>query len=286
MTADDELRRRFGRASDDELTAQLELLGQAIAWPAADGVAPRVSRRLAGERPLRRSVLPWRGPRLPQARLRRAALLAVAALLLIAAVAVGLGLGVPGIGIHFGPLPTVSPTSSPTPAASPAVSGELGAGLELGNVVSLGAARAAVDWPLLVPALPELDAPAETWLDGTGHTAAVSMVWPGDPARPALPDSSIGLLLTQFRGYVDEEFLGKSLGPGSRLVAVTVGGEPGFWIEGAPHALSYPVSGDGRLQDRVRLAGNVLLWTRDGITVRLEIADGQADALRIADAMH
>ena len=101
-----------------------------------------------------------------------------------------------------------------------------------------------------------------------------------------MPGSSIGLLLTQFRGYVNQDFLGKTLGPGTSLVPVVVNGEPGFWIEGAAHAFSYPVAGDGRQEDRVRLAGNVLLWTRNGVTLRLEIAGGQADALRIAESMH
>ena len=330
MTADGNLSKLLAGASDAELEARLQHLGQSIAWPSARDLSATVRDRIAVERPHRSGVLRprrsgalrlpalrlpgWR--LLPQGRVRRAVLLAAAALLLIAAVAVALALGVPGIVIRFGPLPTVTPTASTTasPAASssPAASlapppstgvattppgsiaaaaspspsgGGLGASLSLGRLLSLADARTSVDWPVLVPTLPNLGPPAETWLDGSGHAAAVSFVWPGDPTRPAVPESSIGLLLTQFRGYVDAERLGKTLGPDSRILPVVVNGEQGFWISGALHALEYPDAGDGLGQDHVRLAGDVLIWTRGSVTLRLEIAGNLEDALRIAESV-
>jgi hypothetical protein len=93
------------------------------------------------------------------------------------------------------------------------------------------------------------------------------------------------VLLTQFRGYVIPERLQKVLGPDATYTPVLIGGSRGAWIEGAPHALSYEIAGDGRTGDRVRLAGNVLIWTRGDLTLRLEIAGTMEEALAIAESL-
>lgn len=61
----------------------------------------------------------------------------------------------------------------------------------------------------------------------------------------------------------------------SRVRYVSVGGAPGLWIEGAPHALYLPGGG-------VRLARNTLLWQRAELTLRIEGAFTKAEAVRIA----
>lgn len=61
----------------------------------------------------------------------------------------------------------------------------------------------------------------------------------------------------------------------SRVRYVTVGGQPGLWVEGAPHALFLPGGG-------VELARNTLLWQRGALTLRIEGAFTQAEAVRIA----
>ena len=60
----------------------------------------------------------------------------------------------------------------------------------------------------------------------------------------------------------------------TRLVPVRVGSEPGYWIEG-PHQLVLPDGGT------LRLGGGVLIWTRDGVTYRLESTLSKADALAV-----
>ena len=65
------------------------------------------------------------------------------------------------------------------------------------------------------------------------------------------------------------------------IQAVTVDGQPGFWIEGA-HFFSY-FDRDGEMQsEQVRLAGNVLLWEPVTRTPRLEADLTMQEALRIA----
>ena len=47
-------------------------------------------------------------------------------------------------------------------------------------------------------------------------------------------------------------------------------GRPGLWLEGGPHTLTYLGRDLGFRERTVLIHGNVLLWLRDGITMRLE----------------
>jgi hypothetical protein len=74
------------------------------------------------------------------------------------------------------------------------------------------------------------------------------------------------------------------VGPNTKIETVTVAGSPGVWLEGAPHAVFLQPSPDGSqpVVDNIRLAGNTLLWYRDGVTYRLEAKVGKERALQIA----
>jgi hypothetical protein len=54
----------------------------------------------------------------------------------------------------------------------------------------------------------------------------------------------------------------------------SVDGAPALWLTGAPHLFLFPDAPP-------RLAGNVLLWLRSGLTLRLEgrLTQAQAEAL-------
>jgi hypothetical protein len=86
--------------------------------------------------------------------------------------------------------------------------------------------------------------------------------------------------------------LGAALDLGERLADVeaaratleqlTVGGRPAAWIAGAPHfVLSVDTNGRTR-EETLRIAGNVLIWERDGLTLRLEGVSSREEALAIA----
>src|SRR6266508_977168 len=104
-------------------------------------------------------------------------------------------------------------------------------------------------------------------------------------ARPGLPKAEttgVGLLLTEFRATINEEFIKKVAFEATTLEAVRVNGGSGFWIAGAPHQISL-VDRDGAVvPETIRLAGNVLLWEQGDLTVRIESHLMKDDVLRIA----
>lgn len=81
------------------------------------------------------------------------------------------------------------------------------------------------------------------------------------------------LLLTEFRGD-DFGLVKKAASGATRIEFVTLQGKPALWLAGAPHVLLEPRG--------PRLAGNVLVWQRAGLTLRLEGPVGKREALRIA----
>ncbi|MBA3451298.1 MAG: hypothetical protein H0T18_08810 [Chloroflexia bacterium] len=299
----DEPGRSFA-ASDRELERALIDLGRVIAYPAAPDIASRVQVRLATEPEPHRHVssrgtrdLVLRPPMFAEheiprglgtTRGRRVLLVAACLLIVIVAglvlfpearTAIADRLGLRGVIIRW-----VDETPSPEPAP-------VGAPLLLGRQVTLEDARAAVDFRVHLPSADGFDSPAEVYLLGQGEDTMVSFVY---PARPGLPTSEfigVGALLTQFQGETDRGLIEKGLAektidPETTLEYVGVGGETGFWITGAPHGffLVCDDGGDCR-EERYRLAGNVLLWEQDGLTLRLESSLTRDEALAVAASM-
>jgi RNA polymerase sigma-70 factor (ECF subfamily) len=189
-------------------------------------------------------------------------------------------------GVQIGHLPFV-PAPTPTTVLLP-----VGVRFSLGEALTLETARARFGAPVALPA--GLGAPDEVYLREPPAGGMVSLVYRPRPGIPPAGSTDVGLLVSQFRGTLAPEFLGKGLGPGSRVEQVTVGapggaagdGSPGagrgLWIEGQPHIFFYRDRGGLVRDESVRLAGNVLLWERGELTLRLEGALGRDEALAIA----
>jgi hypothetical protein len=146
-----------------------------------------------------------------------------------------------------------------------------GAALQLGERVSLEEAESRVDFDIVLPKLDRQ--PRFVYLQATEPAGGeVSLVFRSDRGRR--------VLLTEFRGR-SQPFIHKSVGPRTRLEPVEVKGGRGFWLEGARHVVSVDIAGQP-FDERVRLAGNVLVWQRNGLSLRLEGPLSEDDALQIA----
>jgi hypothetical protein len=199
---------------------------------------------------------------------RRSIALATALLVLASGIAVASYFGVRGIRIRVGE----SPTASPSPGAT----------LDLGQRASLRYARSSVPFSVRIPFV--LGPPDEVYLSYRILGGQVTLVY---RPRQGLPETSVGdvgMLLSQFQGSFSRSSIDKFVRQ-DQVHAVTVGGEPGFWIEGA-HEVGYVDSGGNLTPDTVRLSGSALLWQIGSVTLRLESALPLEGAIRLAETVH
>jgi len=270
---------------DPALEGALRDLASAVDYPSAGGpattdIATRVRQRIAASPPLppRRGLTSWLAGR----PLRRSLVVAIAVLLALAAVAGAVGLGLPGIRILFGgptPPPVASPIASPsTSGTSP---GTVGQTLGLGTKVSMDEAERLAGIDLVLPTDPAIGPPDGAYLLANRVTVA----WPERPGLPADPASGVGLLLSQFRGSVNQGIYDKYLDSDAELTPVTVNGNRGYWISGPPHFFAY-VDPSGRVvEDTRRVVGDTLIWADGDITYRLEALIGMDEAIRLAESL-
>ncbi len=233
-----------------ELEQELHALGAELAFPPVPDLAADVGQRL----------------RTRVARPSRFRLLAAAAAALVLAAAAALAvpparsaildfLGIGGA--------TIERTNTQPRAPSDA-------DLALGPRVTLVEAHRLADFPIRRPA-----AAARVYLDGSVPGGKVSFVWNVGGRR---------LLLTEFRG-AQVPYVRKLVGPRTRIVEVLVDGAEGAWIVGAAHEIVWRDAHGLIRPDTRRLAGNVLLWDRGGVTFRLEGARTRGEALAIATGL-
>jgi hypothetical protein len=260
--------------ADDDLGAALR---QAFDFPASPDVVPGLQSRL-GEAV---TPQPWRWS---WPRLSRGMVLGLLALLVIAAVTAAAILGVPGIRIV-----TIEELERPEPAVStPASDVEgVGARLGLGSPMSLDDIRALVEMPVIPPDDEALGPPDALYLDPLLAGGMVSMVWSARPDLPAADETGAGLLISQFDAVVNPDGFQKLRDQDVLVEPVSVAGGQGWWLHGATH-LFLRRAGTGEQSRPVvpsRLAGDTLLWERDGVTYRLEGNVGMERAIEIAGSI-
>src|SRR5215211_3277726 len=150
---------------------------------------------------------------------------------------------------------------------------ETQAPLDLGRRVTLDEAERFMRWDLVRPAA--LGDPDVVYVRSDLPGGVVTFVY-GPPSSPRA-------LVSQFEGGL--EYVEKTVGPGTRVDAGRVGRERGFWIFGRPHIVRFADRNGGFREDRVRLAGDVLLWQRGPVTVRLEADVSRRRALAVARSL-
>jgi hypothetical protein len=136
----------------------------------------------------------------------------------------------------------------------------------LGRKLTLDQAQRRLGFELLLP--PLNGKPSAYVLDNALGTVILRV---GD--RPVLLSEYVA------RSYA---LLKKSVGEKTSVEPVLVNGERGLWLEGPPHTLTYFNSRGEFRQHTVKITGNVLLWTRGPVTLRLESRISKPEALRLA----
>jgi hypothetical protein len=217
-----------------DLEQRLVALGASLELPPAPDLGPAVLARLPARRRRRRPA-------------RRTLAVALAAMLLLAGGAMAVAptrdailriLGLRGVRIErVRQLPPLPPST--------------GLGLGLGKRIPLSGARHAAAFAALLPS----GSPAAY----LGHDV------PG--GRISLLIGRV--LIIEFRGTTTP-FIFKVIGPGTTVKRVRVNGGPGVYLSGAPHEVLFQTQTGQVRTDRVRLAGNVLLWQQGPLTIRIE----------------
>jgi hypothetical protein len=230
-----------------ELEQRLVALGATLELPLAPDLAPAVLARLPA-RPRRRRPA------------RRTLAVVLAATLLVAGGAMAAPptrdailriLGLRGVRIervpHLPPLPA-------------------GTGLGLGQRVPLARARHAASFTALLP--------------GGSPAAYLNHDVPGGRISLLLGR----VLIIEFRGTTTP-FIFKVIGPGTTVKPVRVNGGRGVYLSGAPHEVLFQEQTGQVRTDRVRFAGNVLIWEQGRLTVRVEGTRTLGQALALARSM-
>ncbi len=156
--------------------------------------------------------------------------------------------------------------------------------LELGRPVPLEDGRPLVKLDtVLVPAA--LGPPDSAHLSQS-VPGKLSLVYEPGPDVPRSEHTGVGILVTQFGGFLDrEEYVSKLAAGDTQVEELAVGGFPAIWLEGGPHFLFYRTADGTIREDSGRLAGNTLLVDRDGILIRIEGAISRERAIEIADSL-
>ena len=238
-----------------ELELALTQIGRDLHFPETPDLAARVRQRLAaGSRPRRRLMPARRGLVLAFATLAVAVTAAMAVPQSRAAILEFFGLR----GVEIQRVEKLPPVPRQTT-------------LDLGEEVTLAQAQARAGFDVVIPE--ELGEPDHVYYLDFPVGGMVSFVY-GDTQEPRA-------LFTQFRATVRESIFKKVL-ENTRIEPLSIAGQPGFWLTGEPHVFYY-VDAQGVFDDEnVRLAGNVLLWERGQLTLRLEGDLSRAEAVEIA----
>jgi hypothetical protein len=154
----------------------------------------------------------------------------------------------------------------------PQVESDAGLPYRLGRNVSLAAARQQADFTLR-----ELDeGPDGVYL---GEHGTVWFLY-GTPER-------VRLLVAQTAELdLDSRFMFKLVSPDTRVSEVSVGGARGFFLSGAAHVVLLVDKYGNVIDESARLAKDVLIWSRGGITYRLEGDFDEHEAIHLAKSLH
>ena len=205
----------------------------------------------------------------------------------VVGVAAGLGFRLPGFDIVFVErLPSaaavpgsIAPTGSGSAGAPPTAGAQrnLGSPIPVSDAVVLDRPR------VLVPA--SMPTPDAAYVIGAGDRRIVTLAWRAEPGQARLPSSDLALTVMAVPGDIDDSLIKKIATPDTSVALVSVNGDRGWWISGAPHELLIERP-DGQVGSiPAAIAGDTLVFARDGTLYRLESSLGRDATVAIAEGL-
>jgi hypothetical protein len=249
-----------------DLERQLNRLGGELDWPDTPDLARTVGARLPSPAAGR--------TRLPRS-FRRSLAIALAGLLVLAG---GVVAAVPSVRDSVLELFGLKGATIERREELPPV-GDLRP-LALGDRTTLAGANGLLDFEPLVPRA--AGRPNAVYVNGR---KAISLAYRPRPGMRESRGTGLGLLVTEFRGDVAPEYIGKIAGQATRIERLRVDGSRAIWMEGAPHVFFYRRPDGTYADDGLRIAENVLLVERDTLLIRLEGAFDRGRALELARSL-
>jgi hypothetical protein len=255
-----------------ELERQLTALGRELDWPPTPDVSTAVTARLRRSAPgLRRRV--W-----PAAGFRRSLAIAVVALLVLAG---GVFAAVPSVRhsvLEFFGLrgATIERRDHLPPAPSPRLP-------KVGERTTLAHAREVLGFEPLVPGA--AGTPDATFVDGSVPGGRLSLEYRPRPGLPEAKSTKLGLLVDEFRGDLNPDYMGKMAGQASSVEPFELEGDRAIWVSGAPHFFFYRSPRSAFEERELRIAQNVLLLEQGRLLIRLEGAFGKKRAIELARSL-
>jgi hypothetical protein len=258
-----------------ELERMLGQIGDELDWPPTPNLVAGVMAELGPAAAPRRRRL---GGLFPPAGLRRSLALAAVGLLLLAGTVFA---AVPGVrdavldflGLQGATVERRETLPTPPPERP----------LDLGARTTLDGAADRLAFEPLVPG--ELDGPDGVYVRRGPAGGELSLTYNARPGLPRAGSTRLGLLVTEFRGDLSPEYVGKVAGATTTIERLRVDGERAIWVAGAPHFFFYRTPDGVIVDDQLRLADNVLLLERGPLLIRLEGAFDRQRALEIARSL-
>ncbi len=171
---------------------------------------------------------------------------------------------------------TVERTTEPAPVAT-------FRDLDLGTRTTLEQAAADLDFEPLVPLI--AGGPDAVYERSTTPGGELSLIYEPRAGLPPTTTTGAGLVVSEFRGDLSPDYLGKIAPQTTTVESLQIGGERALWISGAPHFFFYR-SPDGETTERdLFVAQNVLLVEQGDVLVRMEGAFDRDTAVRLAGTL-
>ena len=153
----------------------------------------------------------------------------------------------------------------------------------MGSRTTLEEARDRIAFGPLVPT--DLGDPDFVYLREPPSGGELSLAYRPRAGLPRARTTPYGLLVSEFRGDIHPDLVGKLAGPSTRIERLSIEGRPAIWIEGAQHFFFYRDPSGNVVEGELRLAQNVLLLERDKLLVRFESALDRERAVAIARSL-